>query len=136
VLYEAYKLKKKDFPQIRIFNSADKGKTMYDIPFSATEITFEKLDKVLKAYIARELFPYYESDPIPEVNDKASKVIVGKTFGNIVFDPTKDLFIKFYAPWCNLSKKVAPIWEELAEELKDVPNLIIAEMDATTNLVP
>jgi len=32
-------------------------------------------------------------------------------------------------------KQLAPIWEELAEALEDIPNLVIADMDATANEV-
>jgi len=46
-----------------------------------------------------------------------------------------DVFVKFYAPWCGHCKKLAPIWEELAEELKSVPHLTIGKFDATANEV-
>jgi thiol-disulfide isomerase/thioredoxin len=48
-------------------------------------------------------------------------------------DPTKDVFVKYYAPWCGHCKKMAPAWIELAEYLKDVEDVIIAEVDATAN---
>jgi len=50
-------------------------------------------------------------------------------------DPTKDVLVEFYAPWCGHCKKIAPIYEELATSLKHNKNLIIAKMDSTANEV-
>jgi len=63
------------------------------------------------------------------------KVIVGKTFKEIVLDDTKDVLVEFYAPWCGHCKKLAPIYDTLAEELKDIKDLIISKFDATANEV-
>ena len=42
----------------------------------------------------------------------------------------KNLFIKFYAPWCGHCKRLAPVWEEMSGEFSVMP---VAEVDCTTH---
>ena len=44
---------------------------------------------------------------------------------------TGDWFVEFYAPWCGHCKKLAPIWEAVATELKGKVN--VAKVDVTAN---
>ena len=43
--------------------------------------------------------------------------------------------MEYYAPWCGHCKKLAPIWEQVAIDLKDVKGLILGKFDATANEV-
>jgi len=62
-------------------------------------------------------------------------VIVAKQFNELVLENDNDVLVKFYAPWCGHCKKLAPIWDQVADDLKDVPGLVIGKFDATANEV-
>jgi len=63
---------------------------------------------------------------------KASDVITldESNFDKIVMDPTKDVLVEFYAPWCGHCKHLAPIYEKVATNFKAEKNIVIAKMDA------
>ena len=48
---------------------------------------------------------------------------------------TGDWFVEFYAPWCGHCKRLMPIWEEIADTLKNEDNsyVNIAKVDVPEN---
>jgi protein disulfide-isomerase A1 len=100
------------------------------------EVTTENVRNFIDEFVADKLQPFFKSEEVPaESHENHVRVIVGKNFNEVVLDSTKDVLIELYAPWCGHCKQLAPIYEAVAERLKDSSNLIIAKMDATTNEV-
>jgi len=100
------------------------------------ELTVDTISEFLQQFLDGKLEPFLRSDPIPEKNDAPVKVIVGKSFADIVLDSKKNVLLEFYAPWCGHCKKLAPIYDELGLVFKDQNDIVIAKMDATTNDPP
>lgn len=99
------------------------------------EFESEVLREFVVAFKKGKLKPVIKSQPVPK-NKGPVKVVVGKTFDELVLDKKKDVLIEFYAPWCGHCKKLEPDYLALAKKYKNEKNLVIAKMDATANDVP
>ncbi|GAB1221222.1 hypothetical protein ENUP19_0071G0046 [Entamoeba nuttalli] len=55
------------------------------------------------------------------------------TFDSIVMDPTKNVFVKFFAPWCGHCKALAPKYIEVSKMYAGEDDLVVAEVDCTAN---
>jgi len=77
--------------------------------------------------------PYFKSEEPTEYSGKGVRVLVGKDHDQITNDPNVNVFVEYYAPWCGHCKKLAPIWDQLAESFDNVENVVIAKMDSTQN---
>lgn len=97
------------------------------------EIAEKSLTKFIESVKAGKVKKFLKSEAVPEKNDEAVKVIVGSQFSEMVLRKDKDVFLKIYAPWCGHCKKIAPIWDELAEKTKGSKNFMVAKFDGTAN---
>ncbi|KAG9355964.1 hypothetical protein JZ751_000808 [Albula glossodonta] len=100
------------------------------------EFDSDVLREFVMAFKKGKVKPIIKSQPIPKNNKGPVKVVVGKTFDDIVMDKKKDVLIEFYAPWCGHCKKMEPDYLALGKKYKHEKNLVIAKMDATANDVP
>jgi len=85
---------------------------------------------------ADKLKVYLKSEEIPATNDEPVKIIVGKSFDDIVKNTTADVLVEFYAPWCGHCKQLAPIYDAVAKKLASNKNIVLAKIDSTANEVP
>ncbi|KAF0976933.1 hypothetical protein FDP41_004228 [Naegleria fowleri] len=51
-------------------------------------------------------------------------------FDSIVFNPEKNVLVKFYAPWCGHCKKMAPDYEKVAKAFANERNVVVAKVDS------
>ncbi|EEA05799.1 disulfide isomerase protein, putative [Cryptosporidium muris RN66] len=77
-----------------------------------------------------------KSEPVPSEQTGPVTVVVGHTFEEIVFQKDKDVLIEIYAQWCGHCKNLEPIYNQLAEEMKDNENIVIAKINGPANDIP
>ncbi|XP_004270528.3 protein disulfide-isomerase A2 isoform X2 [Orcinus orca] len=124
-------LKAEEAPTLRFINIETTKKYM---PADRGPVTATSVAAFCHAVLGGEVKPYRLSQEVPpDWDQRPVKTLVGKNFEQVAFDETKNVFIKFYAPWCTHCKEIAPAWEALAEKYRDHEDLVIAELDATAN---
>ncbi|KAM6114106.1 LOW QUALITY PROTEIN: protein disulfide-isomerase A2 [Pterocles gutturalis] len=115
-----------DAPTLRLVNENNRKYRMDGDTFSDTAI------RTFVQAVRGKVKPHLMSAAPEDWDTQPVKVLGGKTF-DLAFDETKNVFVKFYAPWCSHCQAMAGAWEELGERYKDHEDIVIAEMDATAN---
>jgi len=120
-----------ELPTVRLVTSPTAGMTKYKP--DAPEVTEASLVNFVNDYNAGSLKPHMKSEQKPGTQLGPVFVLVGSTFESIVKDPTKDVLVEFYAPWCGHCKKLEPVYRDVAKRLESVPTMLVAKIDATQN---
>lgn len=101
------------------------------------ELTFESAVEFIKSCLyGDECDANIKSEPIPKKNDGPVKVIVGKTFKDIVYDQTKDVVVEFYSPTCPHCKKIEEPYYKFGQLYENDDTVVVAKIDATVNSYP
>jgi len=125
---------KDDMPTIRLIDPSE-NMTKYVYSGAVADINTDVIKQYVQDFKDKKLEPHLKSEEIPEADDSGLTVLVGKNWNSIVLDETKDVLVKYYAPWCGHCKALAPTWDTLAADVKDIEDLVIAKFDATANEV-
>lgn len=99
-----------------------------------SSLTVESIKSFMGGVLDGSIKPHLKSESIPETQGPVT-ILVGDSWSDIVMDPSKDVLVEYYAPWCGHCKKLSPIWDELGEHVSDIEDLVIAKFDATVNEV-
>ena len=135
-------LKGEKFPTMRIIqmkDDIDKYKAV-EGQHDQHDITNEdNLRKFVQDYLDGKVPQHYLTEDLPEDwNKHPVKYLTGKNFDEVVMDKSKNVLVQFHAPWCGHCKKLAPVWDKLAEtlEAEKKEDVAVAKMDATINELP
>nr|CAI5843949.1 unnamed protein product [Callosobruchus analis] len=131
-IMEFFGLKKKEeVPTVRLIRLEEE---MDKYKPDTNDLSAESLKQFVQDFLDGKLKQHLLSQDLPEDWDsKPVKVLVSTNFDEVVLDPTKDVLVEFYAPWCGHCKQLEPIYVKVGEHFKDNSDVLIAKMDATAN---
>ena len=103
--------------------------------FDSEEVSVESIKNFYEQIQSGAISPFLKSAPIPESNDEPVKVVVGKSWEDMVMSHEKEVLVEFYAPWCGHCKQLAPHYDEAAKRIANNPNIMLVKVDSTENEV-
>jgi len=123
-----------DAPTIRLLSPGEEMRK-FVFPGALDTVSVHAIKSYIDEFKAGSLRPHLKSEAEPEDNNGPVKILTGNNFHSIVHDSSKDVLVKYYAPWCGHCKSLAPVWEELGVATSQINDLVIAKFDATANEV-
>ena len=132
VLVEYVGIKRKDIAtlKIHVFEGENIKGYSFNMPFN-----IQNIETFITDFSEGKLKEDIKSQEVPKENNGDILDIVSFNFEEEVLLTTQDVFVLFYAPWCNYCKEVMPIYEQLANKLKNNKNLKFTRIDYTENEV-
>ncbi|TDH16382.1 hypothetical protein EPR50_G00019450 [Perca flavescens] len=129
-LMEYFRVRSLEAPLIRLVNLTDH--VTYHLPSDTLDV--QTIKSFCQSYLDGKAKPKMQSEPIPEGWDKQPvKELVGMTLEKVAFNPNNTVFVLFYLPYSPESRALFPLWEDLAEALKEREDVVVARIDASAN---
>ncbi|XP_029001348.1 protein disulfide-isomerase [Betta splendens] len=129
-LMEYFRVRDFEAPLVRLVNLTDH--VTYQLP--SERLDADVIGRFCQAYLDGKAKPKMQSEPVPDGWDKTPvKELVGVTLEKVAFNPDKTVFVLFYLPYSPESRALFPLWEELAEELEEREDVVVARFDASAN---
>lgn len=122
----------KKWPSVVVHSIHSQLKWIFDQDATIEEKSFHEY---LKKCADGTLPPSYKSEENLPAMKKGIYQASAKTFEEVVIKNDKDVFVEFYAPWCQHCNKLQPTMEELAEKVNS-DNIMIVQFNAADNDIP
>lgn len=130
-ILEFFGMKKDEVPSMRIIHLEE---DMAKYKPETADLAADKIEQFVNNFLEGKVKQHLLSQEAPEDWDKNPvKVLVSDKFDEVAMDPTKDVLVEFYAPWCGHCKQLVPIYDKLGERYANSDTVVIAKMDATAN---
>jgi len=127
---EFFGLKQEDCTAVRLIQM---GESMAKFKPESDNVSADVFNAFIKGVEDGSIKKHLMSEDVPENNDEAVFVIVGKNYEETVYAEDKAVLVEFYAPWCGHCKSLEPTYKKLGEHFAGQDDVIIAKSDATAN---
>lgn len=136
---------KEQFPLIAIheietnlkFGTEQIPENEYDVEETKISLAPAEIEEFVASYLSGDLSPILKSEEVPTEQEGNVTKIVGKTHDEIRYDTGKDVLVEYYAPWCGHCKKLAPMYDTLADiyalDENASSKVVIGKIDGTLN---
>ncbi|XP_025413413.1 protein disulfide-isomerase [Sipha flava] len=130
-ILEFFGMKKDEVPSMRAIKLED---DMTKFKPESPEITGDNVRKFVSDFVEGKVKQHLLSEELPEDWNKTPVwTLTAKNFDSVALDPSKNVLVEFYAPWCGHCKQLAPIFDKVGEHFANQDDIVIAKMDATVN---
>lgn len=106
----------------------------YHSPVDPEFLSEDFITRWVDSVISRKEKPWVRSEAAIDDGGPITH-IVGENHDTVTKDPTKDVFVDYYAPWCGHCQRFEPTLKQLAYYFQYDKDLLISNFDCTKNEV-